>query len=854
MAERPASNATYVLSVNSVSPTPADTAAVAVPNDDDDTDDAGKAEQSEVSSCWQGFGVGVLTCCFPTTCIRRGLGKRSDAEVRAWREKVALNCCIYLTSAAVLFVFAVLPLLVCPAPDIYTVEDINAQGSRRAWIIVHGRVYDMDPGRGRIRIPGLTPSTAASAEEPFFDRHPGGSRVLVDFLGRDASDFFRRPAWAPGVNTTCSGGVGPCHAPEDLATAETAGVLAHGGTADLTGSWVVLFDVVLNTTEYLRRTSDDDAAARLDPPALHALLVNRNREDATAVYRALFPNNETLAELQRAFFAGVLDRRADLVCDGLNVVVLVFTVVILVVVVVKLLLAICGGAILTGGSGGEGEDADAAYARASLVSSSSADAKFPAVLVLVPCYTEDVASLRKTFDSVAGQQYPRGRRTMLVVCDGMVRGEGQGRPTPEHVLSLLDRTPCAVGSVHAYEAVATGDRRTNVARVYTGTYGSGSLPVVVVVKIGTPAEAVLGKPGNRGKRDSQVLVMRTLSAAFHGDASVADGLEAALVQALEQASGHGIETFRYLFSVDADTRIDPRAMYEMTMHMKARPATIAVCGETRVDNPTDSWVSAIQVYEYYISHHFSKAFESRLGIVTCLPGCFSMYKLWHGRSSETRRPLLVHRDVVRRYAHADLVTLHDRNLYELGEDRYLTTLLLDAFVRSGTGRRRKRIEFLPTAVCWTTVPNRFRVLQSQRRRWINSTVHNLFELFQLRTLPGVCLVSMQFLVFLDILSTFSMPASIVYLAYLVAQFIVLGSPISQLVIVSLIVMYAVQLFLFAVRRQWSYLWWMTVYVTGIPLWYFWLPLYAFWHFDDFNWGQTRKLAKHDPLARPGNSA
>jgi chitin synthase len=28
----------------------------------------------------------------------------------------------------------------------------------------------------------------------------------------------------------------------------------------------------------------------------------------------------------------------------------------------------------------------------------------------------------------------------------------------------------------------------------------------------------------------------------------------------------------------------------------------------------------IQVYEYYISHHLAKAFESLFGSVTCLPG------------------------------------------------------------------------------------------------------------------------------------------------------------------------------------------------------------------------------------------
>jgi hypothetical protein len=35
--------------------------------------------------------------------------------------------------------------------------------------------------------------------------------------------------------------------------------------------------------------------------------------------------------------------------------------------------------------------------------------------------------------------------------------------------------------------------------------------------------------------------------------------------------------------------------------------------------------------------------------------------------------------------------------------------------------------------------------------------------------------------------------------------------------------------------------WMIVYLMALPIWNFVLPLYAFWHFDDFSWGQTRKV-------------
>ena len=38
-----------------------------------------------------------------------------------------------------------------------------------------------------------------------------------------------------------------------------------------------------------------------------------------------------------------------------------------------------------------------------------------------------------------------------------------------------------------------------------------------------------------------------------------------------------------------------------------------------------------------------------------------------------------------------------------------------------------------------------------------------------------------------------------------------------------------------------YIYWMFIYLMALPIWNFVLPVYAFWHFDDFTWGQTRKV-------------
>ena len=85
-------------------------------------------------------------------------------------------------------------------------------------------------------------------------------------------------------------------------------------------------------------------------------------------------------------------------------------------------------------------------------------------------------------------------------------------------------------------------------------------------------------------------------------------------------------------------------------------------------NEEDSWWTMIQVYEYYISHHLSKAFESLFGSVTCLPGCFTLYRI---RTADKGRPIIISSRVIEEYAEPNVDTLHKKNLFSL-EDRFLT--------------------------------------------------------------------------------------------------------------------------------------------------------------------------------------
>ncbi|KAJ8594540.1 hypothetical protein M405DRAFT_930142 [Rhizopogon salebrosus TDB-379] len=80
-------------------------------------------------------------------------------------------------------------------------------------------------------------------------------------------------------------------------------------------------------------------------------------------------------------------------------------------------------------------------------------------------------------------------------------------------------------------------------------------------------------------------------------------------------------------------------------------------------------------------------------------------------------------------------------------------------------------------VAHTMTPESWRVLFSQRRRWINSTIYNLRELVVLPELCGFCGFSMRFFVFIDLLGTIILPATIVCLAYLIVVQLLLATPL-----------------------------------------------------------------------------
>lgn len=391
-------------------------------------------------------------------------------------------------------------------------------------------------------------------------------------------------------------------------------------------------------------------------------------------------------------------------------------------------------------------------------------------MCLVTAYSEGAEGVRTTLDSIAMTDYPNSHKVIVVICDGIIKGKGEKVSTPDVCLGMLKdhSIPPDMVEPFSYVAVASGSKRHNMAKVYCGFYDYGNdsripadrqqrVPMMVIVKCGTPDEGSHGKPGNRGKRDSQIILMSFLQKVMFDERMTE--LEYEMFNGLWKVTGISPDYYEILLMVDADTKVFPDSLTHMVSAMVKDPEIMGLCGETKIANKRDSWVSAIQVFEYFVSHHLAKSFESVFGGVTCLPGCFCMYRIKAPKGAQNYWvPILANPDIVEHYSENVVETLHEKNLYLLGEDRYLTTLMLRTFPK------RKQV-FIPQAVCKTTVPDTFMVLLSQRRRWINSTIHNLMELVLVRDLCGTFCFSMQFIIFIELIGTLVLPAAIAFTFY-----------------------------------------------------------------------------------------
>ncbi len=569
----------------------------------------------------------LVTFWMPSFLLKHvGRMKRPDVRL-AWREKVTLVLIILLINGTIVFYIVEFGNLICPGWDkVWNEKEVSYhQGETDYWVSFRGGVYDLTnfwrlqhsdgviattsqnmlPFAGAVMddyivpplwlaCPGLVDSKTMALQTNKTLLYPealhaSGAWAQPDPTSKLANDYWYTETFLPAMKDYWKG---------DLVT--STGTI-HKEGQDAQHMWFILDKKVYDMTDYFHTL---DLMANL--PAYNFfgadvtdLIQSNPGKDITKLWEEGLNSTtkiNSLGCLNNMFYIGKTDFRDTARCQVNNYILLAFTIVICTVIGVKFLAA------LQLGSKKRPAQQD----------------KF--VICQVPAYTEGEESLRKGLDSLTALAYDNKRKLICVICDGMIVGGGNDRPTPKIVLDVLGVDPKIDPPALPFKSVGNGSEQLNYGKVYSGLYEyeGNVVPYIVVVKVGKQSEQNKSKPGNRGKRDSQILLMSFLNRVHHR--APMNPLELEIFHQINNIIGVDPELYEYLFMVDADTKVKEDSLNRLVASCANDGKIAGICGETSLENEEGSWWTMIQVYEYYISHHLSKAFESLFGSVTCLPG------------------------------------------------------------------------------------------------------------------------------------------------------------------------------------------------------------------------------------------
>lgn len=167
----------------------------------------------------------------------------------------------------------------------------------------------------------------------------------------------------------------------------------------------------------------------------------------------------------------------------------------------------------------------------------------------------------------------------------------------------------------------------------------------------------------------------------------------------------GINAARYpLFcGMDADSILEPEALFKVAQPFIDDPLTIATGGTIRIANGCsvsggflqavdlpDRWLARFQIVEYLRAFLFGRLGWSPLNAVLIISGAFGLFKKEAVIAAGGYRTDTVGEDMEL------IVRLHRIHRLE---------------------RKPYRITYVPDPICWTEAPESLKVLRSQRTRW-----------------------------------------------------------------------------------------------------------------------------------------
>ena len=526
--------------------------------------------------------VYLLTFWIPDFAIKFfGRMKRKDVRV-AWREKLAINLIIWFACGVAVFMIVAFPGLICPTQHVFSKGELsthNGKDGESSYIAISGVVFNLGDFMPN-HYPNIVPQ-----------------KSLKTYAGTDASDLF--PIQVSALCQGVDGHVDPSVPLDyrsnlntsDTTTSTTSGIDANAKYHDFrywTGwdyrpDWYYEQMVMLRanykkgyvgyTAKYMKTLADDNdknivsingkvydmtyyiAGPRIPrfpkgkhesigsintdymSPELITLFQQKSGTDVTKYWNDLPFDSGMRSRMQlcldNLFFVGHVDTRNSAQCQFARYFILAISILICAVIAFKFFAA------LQFGKKNLPENLD----------------KF--IICQVPAYTEDEDSLRRAIDSMARMRYDDKRKLLLIICDGMIIGQGNDRPTPRIVLDILGVPETVDPEPLSFESLGEGMKQHNMGKIYSGLYEVQGhiVPFLVVVKVGKPSE--VSRPGNRGKRDSQMVVMRFLNRVHYN--LPMSPMELEMHHQIRNIIGVNPTFYEFILQVDADTVVAPDA-------------------------------------------------------------------------------------------------------------------------------------------------------------------------------------------------------------------------------------------------------------------------------------------------------
>jgi chitin synthase len=588
-------------------------------------------EQDKFFQPWKLF-YNAITCCIPSFVMDKCCGMHNEQVRRAWREKVGLCTIAFILCTALAYLTFAFQNTTCVADKVHFMYKTVLKHPDAHQVIIHGGLYNS------------TSSLATHQSLPYFQSHLEYYDYIDRAAGLDISAFF-----PVDIGDTCASlltsqysvqcsdsanfpGIVGCHSPASTLKVlkdNFLGVLYYDFD-DVNENHVIFNNKVLDVKSYLK-SNTAIFGTQVDP-----ILSLHLGKDVTKALIAIANGQQIGMCLTSMFMVGAVESKS-IGCFMADVILYVSLIIICSLIIIKFTLAVYFrwaisnqlGALeknraitqatrrqeITKGhfafsmadaegslhatylapkDGGMKTNPIAAPPAHNNKSKKSNSKYSPEIytIMLVTCYSENEEEIRNTFDSLAETDYSEDYKVLFVVADGLVKGQGNSVTTPDIVLSLLELdSNWPEPTAFAYMAVANGAKQINYAKVYVAWYNhkERSVPTIVVVKTGNASEQNAAKPGNRGKRDSQIMLMKFLEHITFNERLCP--FEYDLFQKMHFLMGVTPDHFEIVLMVDADTKVAPDSVARMVACMGRDPLIMGLCGETRIGNKSQTYVN-----------------------------------------------------------------------------------------------------------------------------------------------------------------------------------------------------------------------------------------------------------------------